>query len=95
MRLYLKYLGIFRYFLKLHLISKVWRSIACSLLLPCIIWCLFVLYGSTKDTAIEQAYCCNSARQVIVVLLYLKYLGDFKYFLARPDYCDNSMTSMD
>ena len=54
--------------------------------LPCIIWCFFVLYGSTKDTAIERAYCRNSARQVIVVRLYLKYLGVFRYFLVSPDY---------
>ena len=72
---------------KLHLILKCGEVLLAHYApLPCIIWCFFVLYGSTKDTAIERAYCRNSARQVIVVRLYLKYLGVFRYFLVRPDY---------
>ena len=73
--------------IKLHLILKCGEVLLAHYApLPCIIWCFFVLYGSTKDTAIERAYCRNSARQVIVVRLYLKYLGVFRYFLVRPDY---------
>ena len=73
--------------IKLHLILKCGEVLLAHYApLPCIIWCFFVLYGSTKDTAIERAYCRNSARQVIVVRLYLKYLGVFRYFLVSPDY---------